>query len=145
MLPTKSASEAWVEAQTHGECGVSSDFMPEETESVERILTEHYGLPWVVTGQELRLKDEKCGDHAVTEPKLVFTLTQTESIVHPLQDVARTHLCCVELDFGSERVSGILDTGAQHSLLNTLSYERMKSAVLPLLQPLLGAGGFVGA
>ena len=81
---------------------------------------------------------------AVTEPELVFMLTQSETIVHPLQDVARTRLCCVDLDFGSVRVSGILDTGAQRSLLNTSSYERMKSLVPPLLQPLPGAWGCIG-
>ena len=69
------------------------------------------------------MENERCEDHAVTKPELVFPLTQSETIVHPLQDVARTRLCCVDLDFGSERVSGILDTGAQRLLLNTLSYE----------------------
>ena len=58
-----------------------------EKESVERMLTGHYGLPLVVSAQELRLEDEKCDDHADTEPELVFTLTQSETIVHPLQDV----------------------------------------------------------
>ena len=69
---------------------------------------------------------------------------ERETIVHLLQDVARTRLCCVDVDFGSERVSGILDTGAQGSLLNTSSYERVKSMVPPLHQPRPGARGFVG-
>ena len=64
--------------------------------------------------------------------------------MHPLQDVARTRLCCVDVDFGPERVSGILDTGSQRSLLNTSSFERVKSFVPPLHQPLPGARGFVG-
>ena len=82
---------------------------------------------------------------AQTHEKCLLTLTQTEYIVHPLEDVARSRLCCVDLEFGSERVSGILDTGAQSSLLNTSCYERMKTEVPPLLQPLPGARGFVGA
>ena len=97
----------------------------------------------VVSSQELWLEDGKCGDHAVTEPELVLTLTQRETVVHPLQDVARTRLCCVDLD--SERVSGILDTSTQRSLQNTSSYESVKTVVLPLLQPLSGAQGFIGA
>ena len=93
-------------------------FTPAEKESVESMLTGCYGIPWVVCTQEHRMDDEKCDDHTVTEPELVFTLTQSETIVHPLQNVARTRWCCVDLDFGSERVSGILDTGAQRSLLS---------------------------
>ena len=72
-------------------------------------------------------------------------LTQSKTVVHPLPDVARTRLCCVDFDFGSERVFGILDTGAQHSLLSTSSYEPVKTVVPPLLQPLPGARGFIGA
>jgi len=86
---------------------------PEEKESVDCMLNGHYGLPWVISAKELQVDDEKCGDHAVTEPELVFRLAETEYILHPLQDVARLRLCRVNLEFGSERVAGILDTGAQ--------------------------------
>ena len=33
-----------------------------ERESVERMLTGHYGIPWVVDAQELRLENEGCED-----------------------------------------------------------------------------------
>ena len=42
-------------------------------------------------------------------------------------------------------MSGILDTGAQRALLNTSSYECEKAGVPPLLHPLPGAQGFIGA
>ena len=87
------------DAQTQEEWWEDSlEFTLAEKESVECMLTGHYGLPLVISAQELRLEDGKCGDHVVTENELVFTLTQSQTIVHPLQDVARTHLCCVDLD-----------------------------------------------
>ena len=116
-----------------------------ERESVGCMLTGLYGIPWVVDAQELRSEYGECVDPSVNEPELVFALTQSETIVHPLQDVAKTRLCCVDVEFGPERVSGILDTGAQRSMLNTSSFERVKSQVPPLIQPLPGAPGFVGA
>ena len=116
-----------------------------ESPGVEHLLDKFYGKPWNFSMSELQPEEKKSEDHTVTEPGQVFSLTEGEYVFHPLADIARSRLCRVDLEFGSEIVTGILDTGAQRSLLNTSSYERVKSLVPPLLTPLAGAQGFVGA
>ena len=51
------------------------------------------------------------------EPSLIFSLTVPDS-VYPLPNVAETRLCRVNLGLGGVGVPGILDTGAQRSLLS---------------------------
>jgi len=46
---------------------------------------------------------------------------------------------------GVEKVAGILDTGAQRSLLSSSSYERIRAHVPPLLEPPAWARGLIGA
>ena len=116
-----------------------------EITGVEHLLDKLYGQPWSFSMSERQPGEKKGEDHTVTEPEQIFALTEADCEVHPLADIARSRLCRVDLEFGSEIVTGILDTGAQRSLLNTSSYERVKSLVPPLLTPLTGAKGFVGA
>ena len=55
------------------------------------------------------------------------------SLIPPHRPVLR-----VDLGFGDERVAGILDTGAQRSLISTTCYERIQGQAPPLMQPLAG-------
>jgi len=65
--------------------------------------------------------------------------------VYPLPNVAETRLCRVNLGLGGVGVPGILDTGAQRSLLSATSYERVRASLPPLMQPSIGAKRMVGA
>ena len=50
-----------------------------------------------------------------------------------------------QLGIWGGRVPGILDTGAQRSLLSASSYERVGASLPPLMQPSIGAKRMVGA
>ena len=65
--------------------------------------------------------------------------------VYPLPKVAKMRLCRVNLGFGGVGVPGILDTGAQRSLLSASSYERVRASLPPFMQPSIGAKQMVGA
>ena len=98
-----------------------------ERRGLERMLTDHYGIPWVLSALELdALKEEEEDQQEVAmEPGLIFSLTVPDN-VYPLPNVAETRLCRVNLGLGGVGVPGILDTGAQRSLLKCNSGERVR-------------------
>ena len=51
----------------------------------------------------------------------------------------------MDLGFGDERVAGILDTGAQRSLISTTCYERIQGQAPPLMQAPCWAHRMMGA
>ena len=55
-----------------------------EKASMDRMLDECYGQPWSLSALELGVADVKCEDHTVTESKQIFSLTESDDIVHPL-------------------------------------------------------------
>ena len=59
------------------------------------------------------------------EPSLIFSLTVPDN-VYPLPNVAETRLCRVSVGLGGVGVPGILDTGAQRSLLKCNSDQRVR-------------------
>ena len=93
---------------------------------------------------KLELTPEEGNDHTVKEPEQIFSLIMPDN-VHLLPLVAETRLCYVNLEFGKVRVLGILDTGAQRSLLNASSYERVHVRLPPLMKPSDQAKRMVGA
>ena len=117
-----------------------------ERRGLERMLTDHYGIPWVLSALELDAlrEEEEDPPKVAMEPGLIFSLTVPDN-VYPLPNVAETRLCCVNLGFGGVGVPGILDTGAQRSLLSATSYERVRASLPPLMQPSIGAKRMVGA
>ena len=68
---TQSAGSAQVRVEAHALEEEDENLTIAERESVERMLTELYGIPWVVGAQELRLENEECEDQTVTEPELL--------------------------------------------------------------------------
>ena len=78
------------------------------------------------------------------EPEQIFSLTMPDN-VYPLPKVAEMRLCHVSLKFGGVGVPGILDTGAQRSLLSASSYERLRARLPPLMKPSIQAQRMVGA
>ena len=117
-----------------------------ERRGLERMLTDHYGIPWVLSALELDAlrEEEEDPPKVAMEPGLIFSLTVPDN-VYPLPNVAETRLCRVNLGLGGVGVTGILDTGAQRSLLSATAYERVCSRLPPLMQPSIGAKRMVGA
>ena len=65
---------------------------------------------------ELWLSEEQCEERTAEEAELIFLLINPGDNVHALLQVAQKSLCQVDMEFGAERLAGILDTGTQHSL-----------------------------
>ena len=117
-----------MEAQEHAAPVMPDEALSEEERaSLDRMLTDQYGIPWSLNVRELDITRMTGNDHEVTnEPEQIFSLTLPDN-VHPLPQVAETSLCHVNLKFGEVGVPGILDTGGQDSLLNASSYERIRT------------------
>ena len=82
------------------------------------MLTDQYGIPWVLSALELDALGEEKEDQlkVAMEPSLIFSLTVPDN-VYPLPNVAETRLCRVNLGFGGVGVPGILDTARYCSAL----------------------------
>ena len=117
----------------------------EREEGLELMLEECYGIAWTINMKELTHSDGKEGVDSSGNPEQIFSLTMPRNKVHRLHQVEQARLCRVNLNFGIEIVAGILDTGAQRSLLNVASYDLIKSVVPPLLQPPSWCRGLMGA
>ena len=65
------------------------------------MLTDRYGIPWVLSALELdalgEIEEDQLKD--AMEPSLIFSLTVPDN-VYPLPNVAETRLCRVNLGFG---------------------------------------------
>ena len=85
------------------------------------MLDDNYDIPLCLSTVDPQLHQQVCNEHTVMAPEQIFSLPLPEDNVHQLPQVAETRLCRVNLKFGDERVYGILDTGAQRSLLNASS------------------------
>ena len=111
----------------------------EERASLERMLKDQYGIPWILSARELDIAcmTDNDQEEVAMEPEQIFSLTMPEN-VYPLPKVAEMRLCHVNLKFGGVGVPGILDTGAQRSLLSASSYERVRTRLPPLMQPSVG-------
>ena len=117
----------------------------EERANLDRMLTDRYGIPWILSVRELDITCMTENDQEVAnEPEQICSLTMTNN-VYPLPKVAEMRLCHVNLEFVGVGVTGILDTGAQRSLLSASSYERVHTRLPPLMQPSVGAKRMVGA
>ena len=79
--------------------------------------------------------EKQCEEYAIEEPEQVFSLINPGDNVHALLQVTQVCICWVDLMFGAINVAGILDTGAQRSLLSASSYERIQAQVPPLMEP----------
>ena len=114
-------------------------------EDLANMLDEAYGISWTLSMWE-QGKEEDLQRVVITDRHvLVFSLLNPGDNSHSLPKVAEARLCQVDLTIGVEKVAGILDTGAQRSLLSSRSYERIRAHVPPLLEPPAGAGGLIGA
>ena len=117
----------------------------EERANLDRMLTDQYGIPWVLSVLELDITCMTENDQEVTnEPEQIFSLTMPDN-VYPLPKVEEMRLCHVNLKLGEVGVAGILDTGAQRSLLSASSYERVRTRLPPLIKPSIQAQRMVGA
>ena len=97
-------SELMTDGQEHAESDEPDDAPLTEEESLERMLTDRYGIPWVLSELEL---DTTCWieedqPKVMMEPSLIFSLTVPDN-VYPLPNVAETRLCRVNLGFGGGR------------------------------------------
>ena len=117
----------------------------EERANLDRMLMDRCGIPWILSVhyQEITCMTEN-DQEVANEPEQIFSLTMPDN-VYPLPKVVEMHLCHVNLKFGGVRVPGILDTGAQCSLLSASSYERVRVRLPPLMKPSIQAQRMVGA
>ena len=82
------------DAQEHAEPAEPDDapLTEEERVSLECMLTDQYGIPWVLSALELDITclTEKDQPRVEMEPSLIFSLTVPDN-VYPLPNVAETH------------------------------------------------------
>ena len=80
----------------------------EANRSLAHALDDMYGIPWSLSALELEKlpQMEVSVDSTVTDPSQVFTLTLQDRMpdnVHRLPEVAKEHLCRVELIFVEDK------------------------------------------
>jgi len=88
----------------------------EERASLDRMFTDQYGIPWILSARELDIACMTDNDQkeVAMEPEQIFSLTMPDN-VYPLPKLAEMRLCHVNLKLGGSEclVSWILGLSAR--------------------------------